>query len=162
QLDPLVLELLRGLRPVLLDGVEHARDEHEELLVVRYRLRLAADADHCGDRLVDIDRNLALGRLTAGAFRSLGDSLLAQQLRGCLDVAVGLDQRLLAVHHSGAGQLAELLDLAGRDRGGHHAPPSATFAGSVSSTFAGSVAGSGAPASSSVGAASSLGRSAGA
>src|SRR5262249_2600571 len=120
---------------------------------VRYRLRLAANADHCGDRLVDIDRNLALGRLTAGAFRGLGDSLLAQQLRGCLDVAVSLDQRLLAVHHSRAGQLAELLDLARRDRGGHHAPLS---------TVAGSVAGSGAPASSSVGAASSLGCSAGA
>src|SRR5262249_48210099 len=42
--------------------------------------------------------------------------LLAQPVDRRIDVAVGLGERLLAVHHARAGQLAELLHQCGRNR----------------------------------------------
>ncbi|EGJ74447.1 putative elongation factor Ts [Streptomyces sp. Tu6071] len=56
------------------------------------------------------------GAVLGGAALALGDALLAldaEKLDGLVDVALGLVQRLLAVHHAGAGQLAELLDVGG-------------------------------------------------
>ena len=56
------------------------------------------------------------GAVLGGAALALGDALLAldaQGLDGLVDVALGLVQRLLAVHHAGAGELTELLDVGG-------------------------------------------------
>jgi hypothetical protein len=52
------------------------------------------------------------GGLPLGAaLGGLGGALDAEQLDGLVEVAVGLVERLLAVHHAGAGELAELLDV---------------------------------------------------
>ena len=54
---------------------------------------------------------------------------LAEERPGGLEVATGLLQRALAVHHPRAGLVAELLDLVGADRGAHAlSPPSASSA----------------------------------
>ncbi len=45
-----------------------------------------------------------------------GKPLLAHELRGRVKVAARLDQRLLALHHAGAGALAQLLDCLCCDR----------------------------------------------
>ena len=45
QLDALVLELLSGLGPVPVHGLEHLLGEGEELVVLGHRLRLAADGN---------------------------------------------------------------------------------------------------------------------
>ena len=47
-----------------------------------------------------------------------GHALLAEPHDGLLEVAVALGERLLAVHHAGAGLVADLLDLLGRDAAG--------------------------------------------
>ena len=76
------------------------------------------------DALVgDVEHDLALGGLAAGALRRLRDALLAQQLLRRLEVAAGLLERALAVHHPRAGLLAELLDEAGGDRRRSSTPP---------------------------------------
>ncbi len=46
ELDPLVLELLRGIGPSCLDTLENPPGEGEEVLVLGDRLGLAADRDH--------------------------------------------------------------------------------------------------------------------
>ena len=71
QLDALVLELVGRLLAVLSTASRTRSSEDEELLVVRDRLGLAADGDHRAVRVVEVDRDLALGRLPAGALRRL-------------------------------------------------------------------------------------------
>src|ERR671922_34227 len=110
ELDALVLELLRGVWAVALDGLEDPLGESEELLVLRHRLGLATDSDQRASVLGDPREDDALGGLPAGALACLGHPALAQKpLRG-LDVAAGLLQGALAVHHSGARLLAEVDD----------------------------------------------------
>ena len=43
--------------------------------------------------------------------RDLAQALLAQDLRGLVTIALGLDERLLGVHHPGAGRVAQRLDV---------------------------------------------------
>ena len=62
----------------------------------------------------------AFGGGTAGLLGSLGEALLAEPIDGGLDVAVGLGEGGLAVHHAGAGLFAQLLHQSCRDRG--HGP----------------------------------------
>jgi hypothetical protein len=84
---------------------------------------LAALGDEVG-LAVQLDQDTLVAVLQQGdhsavagvAALTLGNALLAldaEQLDGVLDVAVRLVQGLLAVHHSGAGQLTELLDVSG-------------------------------------------------
>src|SRR5215211_69790 len=115
ELDSLFFQLLEGLGALRLDKPERLLGEPEELLVVRDRLGLAADADDralpgvVGERVPD----LALRRLAARALGGLPQAAFAQELLSGLDVAARLDERALAIHHSRAGQLAELLDESG-------------------------------------------------
>jgi hypothetical protein len=51
----------------------------------------------------------AFGRGAPGLLRGLGLTGLAQHLDGGLDIAADLDERLLALHHAGAGALAQFL-----------------------------------------------------
>src|SRR3982750_676256 len=53
----------------------------------------------------------------AGALADVLGALDTQQLDGLVEVAVGLLQRLLAVHHAGAGEVAEPLDVRGGEVG---------------------------------------------
>ena len=52
----------------------------------------------------------ALGGDAAGFLGGLREALLAQPVDRGLHLAVGLGQRRLAIHHAGAGRLAQLLD----------------------------------------------------
>src|ERR671922_420933 len=137
ELDALVLELLRGVWAVALDGLEDPLGESEELLVLRHRLGLAPDSDQRASVLGDPREDDALGGLPAGALACLGHPALAQKpLRG-LDVAAGLLQGALAIHHSGARLLAELLDEPGWNLGrAHWASPSSAGASSAASVSA--------------------------
>ena len=87
----------------------------DELLTLGDEVRLALQLEqHAGGVVVGDqgDDGTVLGR----AALALGDALLAldaQDLDGLVDVAVGLVERLLAVHHAGGGELAELLDVSG-------------------------------------------------
>ena len=49
------------------------------------------------------DADQTFGGLAAGLLGGLGQALLTQPVDRRLDIAVGLAQRLLAVHHAGAG-----------------------------------------------------------
>src|SRR5262245_16179977 len=115
ELDALVLELVDRVASLGFDELQRLLGEREELGVVRHGLGLAADGDDrapvtaVGDRVAD----LALVGLAAGPLLRARKALLAQQLLGSLEVAAGLDERPLAVHHPGPGPVAELLDECG-------------------------------------------------
>src|SRR5690606_31774232 len=55
----------------------------------------------------------ALGGLALGALGGHLLALLTEDLDGLVEVAAGLLERLLAVHHADAGGLAEALDVLG-------------------------------------------------
>src|SRR3546814_1669813 len=71
--------------------------------------------DHRADLALRRHADQALGRDAAGLLGGGGEALLAQPVDRGLHVALGLTQRLLAVHHAGAGLLAQFLDLRGGD-----------------------------------------------
>lgn len=83
--------------------------ERDEVVVAGDEVGVAVDLDEDAALAVGGDERLdgALGRLAVGELADLVAELDAQQLDGLLDVAVGLLQRLLAVHHAGAGALTE-------------------------------------------------------
>src|SRR5918997_2606546 len=91
--------------------------ERDELVVARDEVRVAVDLDEHADLAVGVDVGLhrALGRVAAGELADLVAELHAQQLDGGVDVAVGLLQRALAVHHACAGLVAQGLDVLGAD-----------------------------------------------
>ena len=86
--------------------------------LVGQRLEVGALGDEVG-LAVELDQRAALGgdqavgRVALGALADVLGALDAQELDGLVEVAVGLLERLLAVHHSGAGEVAELLDVGG-------------------------------------------------
>src|SRR5436309_1058509 len=91
--------------------------EAREVVVARDEVGVAVDLDEHADLAVGVDVGLhgALGGLAAGELGRAGDALLAQPGDGGFDVAAGLGQRLLAVHHPGAGAVAQGLDVLGGD-----------------------------------------------
>src|SRR5579859_422167 len=130
ELDTLALELVHRVLAVLLDGIEDALRIDHELGVVGDRLGLAADGDHGADGLLgQVEHDLALGGLAAGLLRGVREALLANHLDGGVDVALGVDERALAVHHPRARALAKLLDEAGRNLG-HDRTSSVSVSGS--------------------------------
>ncbi len=88
-------------------GTDHLVGELLELRILGDEVGLA----------VQLDQRAALGRdqsLGSGALGALADifgALDSQRLDGLVEVAVGLGQCVLAVQHSGAGQLAKSLDV---------------------------------------------------
>src|SRR5829696_1748012 len=94
-------------RPRLQRDVEQALGERHEVGVLGDEVGLAVELEQ---RAVLADDD-AVGR---GALEALADvlgTLDAQELDGLVVVAVGLGQGLLAVHHAGAGGVAETLDV---------------------------------------------------
>lgn len=86
-----------------------------ELLALGDEVRLALQLDQDTGGVVVGDEGDD-GAVLGGAALALGDALLAldaQGLDGLVDAALGLVQGLLAVHHAGAGELTELLDVSG-------------------------------------------------
>ena len=57
----------------------------------------------------------AFGSDAAGLLGGRGEALLAQPVDGLLDIAGDFGQRALAIHHAGAGLLAQVLDQGGGD-----------------------------------------------
>ena len=89
-------------------------DEGLERLVARDEVGLGVDLDHRGAVGRRGDADQALGRDAAGLLGGRREALLAQPVDRGLHVAAGFDQRLLAVHHAGAGPLAQILHQARR------------------------------------------------
>src|SRR5215211_4455259 len=118
----LVLELLRGLRPPRVDGLEQLLRELEELRIVGDEVGLARERDDRPVVVGDPVADLAFRRLAPRALRGLCHAPLPEQDSRRLDVAAGLLERALAVHHPRAGLVAELLHQVGGNRG-HADPP---------------------------------------
>ena len=130
-----------GARPVALDRLERSLHEREEVVVLRDRLRLAADGDERPARRVAGDPigHPSLGRRPTGPLRSARHALLAEQAGRELDVAVRILERALAVHHPRARPLAELLHEACRDLA-HSAASVAPSAGATAAATGSSAA----------------------
>ena len=98
-------------------GDVHGDVAHQrlELVGAGHEVGLAVDLDQHADLAagVDVGADHALGGDAAGLLGGARQALLAQVVDGLLHVALGLDQGVLAVHHAGAGALAELLDHLG-------------------------------------------------
>jgi hypothetical protein len=89
------------------------------------RLKVIIAGDEVGLRIdlrddaeigLDRDSHEAFGGHAAALFGRFGKTLLAQPVDRRLDVAVGLVERVLAVHHARAGLIAQILDQPGGDR----------------------------------------------
>src|SRR6185369_2390697 len=76
---------------------------------------------------VDVGADDAFAGVPAGLFGRGRHTALAEQRDRLVEVAVGLLERALAVHHARAGSLAELLDGVGRDCHGRVAPVSLAY-----------------------------------
>jgi len=109
-----------------IDGVEiiaggqrdprHRGDEVLEGFVARDEIGFGVDLDH--RRLVGGggDADQAFGGDAARLLGGGGKTLLAQPVNRGFDVAVSFGQRLLAVHHAGAGLVAQVFHQGGGDR----------------------------------------------
>ena len=77
-----------------------------------HEIGLAVDLDQHADlaAAVDVRADGALGGHPAGLLGRRGETLLAQRVDRLLHVALALVEGVLAIHHSGAGALPELLD----------------------------------------------------
>src|SRR5580765_4867100 len=82
ELDALVLELVGGAGSARVDGAQHPDGELLELVALRDRLRLAADADDRADSGVDDVTDEALRRLATGSLAGRGHPALAQERAG--------------------------------------------------------------------------------
>ena len=90
---------------------------HEALegLVPGNEVRFGVDLDERAFVSVDDDADQPFGRDPAGLLGGRGQPLGPQPVDGGFDVAAGFGQRLLAIHHPGAGFIAQFLDQCGRD-----------------------------------------------
>ena len=86
-------------------------------IIVRGNRVVALELRHDADLAAHVDVGLddALGGHAAGLLLGGSDALLAEPLHRLVHVAVGLGQRLLALHHANAGRLAQLLNLCSSD-----------------------------------------------
>ena len=83
----------------------------DEEIVLGDEVALGVDLDDGADAAVGADPGVshALGGYAAGLLLRGGEALLAQPLYGLVDVAVGLGEGLLAVHHADTGHLTQVL-----------------------------------------------------
>src|SRR3954451_20705968 len=93
-----------------------------EVLVAGHEVGVAVDLDEHADLAVGVDvgGDGALGGLAAAHLQGLVAEADTQQLDGLVEVAVGLRERTLALHHARARPVAELLDLLGGNGGSGH------------------------------------------
>src|SRR5579884_1626159 len=111
-----VLALLR-------DELRQTGDRVLEVVALGDEVGLAVELDDRADVAVDGDVHRALRRGAPGALARAGETLGAQPVLGRLDVAVRRLERVLAVHHPGAGLLAQRRDVL-RGVASHSIPPS--------------------------------------
>ena len=86
--------------------------EAAEVVATRDEVRLAVHFDQHAGLAVGglLDDDHAFGGDARGLLVGLRETRLAHVLGGGVQVAVGFDECLLALHHAGAGALAQLLD----------------------------------------------------
>src|SRR6266536_2965370 len=85
-----------------------------EQVGLRDEVRLAVQLDqHAGPGAVEFGHDQAVGRGAGGALVHVLGALEPEQLDRRLDVAVGFIECVLAIHHAGAGLLAEPLHVSG-------------------------------------------------
>ena len=113
-LDGAALGVLRSQQDIAVGGVgrngdlEHGVGRSGVLGVLRHEVGLAGQAEDVGLAALDLRHDDTLG---GGAVGTLGDdelTLLADDVLCAGEIALGLHERLLAVHHAGSGHLAEL------------------------------------------------------
>src|SRR5947208_12482950 len=75
----------------------------------------AVELDDGSRAALDEHVDRALIGLTAGTLRGTGDALLTQPVLGLVEVTFGFFEGALAIHHPGAGDLAQRRDILGRD-----------------------------------------------
>ena len=85
-------------------------DQALEQVVAGDEVGLGVDLDHHALGALDRDADQAFGGDAVGLLRGLGQALLAQPVDRGIDVARGLAERRLAIHHARAGHLAQVLD----------------------------------------------------
>ena len=103
----------------------HVGDERLEIIGARDEVRFAVDlGDHAGLAVArELGGNDAFAGRAAGSLRGLGDAALAEDRDTLVDVAVGFAQGGLALHHPGAGLVAQGFYLISGDYGGHAVVP---------------------------------------
>src|SRR6476661_744004 len=107
-------EELLGARGLRGDGLlEDLVGQGDELLALRDEVGLAEDLDQGADAVGRLGRDETVGGRSTLTLRHALEALDAQHLDGLGAVAVSLVERLLDVHHSGAGLLAQGLDVSG-------------------------------------------------
>ena len=79
-----------------------------EILVARNEIRFRIDFDNRAGLSVGANADQALGRNPAGFLRSGSQAVLPQEIDGCFNITVRLDQSLLTIHHARAGLIAQL------------------------------------------------------
>ena len=100
---------------------EHAAHQRLEVIVAGDEVGFGIDLDNDADIVLDGDADKAFGRNPAALLGGFGEALLAQPIDRRLDVAVGLAQRILAIHHARAGLFAQIFDQSGGN-GRHDVP----------------------------------------
>ena len=121
-------------RGFLGDDLRHAGDELVEERAASDEVGLAVDFDDHADTVDDRGVRHALGG-DAGRLLGLGSQTLFTQINnGLLEIALVLDERLLAVHQAAAGGLAKLVN----GRSGNSSHYSSSFAVSAASTVSAS------------------------
>ena len=89
------------------DDLGDVLHEGHEQVALGAEVGLAVDLHHDAHAVLGQGIGHTLGGDAAGLLGSLGQALLAQPLNSLIHIAVALDQRLLAVHHTHAGHLAQ-------------------------------------------------------
>src|SRR5690606_25527435 len=84
----------------------------DELVVLGDEVGLGVELD---DRAAVVGDQTGGGLTLGAALGGLCGTRDAEHLDRLVEISVGLGERLLGVHHAGAGGVAELLDLGGGD-----------------------------------------------
>ena len=98
-------EAVGGTGAVGGDRVGDLLGQGDEVVGLGREVGLGLELDDGGAGVAVADGDHALDVLAVGAGGGLGQALLPQHLGGGVEVAVGFDERLLGVHHPGAGGL---------------------------------------------------------
>ena len=98
---------------VLQDDLADILDELNERSGLCAEVGLAVDLDDSADAALFADGSVChtLGSDAAGLLGSLRQTLFAQPLDCLIHIAVGLGERLLAVHHTDVGHFTQFLDI---------------------------------------------------
>src|SRR5437764_10650904 len=85
-------------------------DEGLKQLVPRDEIGFGVDLDDGARRATRRNADKTVDSDPAGLLRGGGEAFLAQPVNRSLDIAAGIAERTLAIHHSGAGPLAQFFD----------------------------------------------------